>query len=71
MDTALPAEEVEQIEAVLNGFKASHGVDYHALRTRQSGANRFAAFEAQKARSLFEAEGIRVEWNPHRLEIQR
>jgi cation diffusion facilitator family transporter len=43
MDTALPADELEAVKAAL----ASHlkdGVQYHALRTRQSGARRFVSF---------------------------
>jgi cation diffusion facilitator family transporter len=42
MDTALPAGELEAVKAAL----ASHlgeGVQYHALRTRQSGARRFVS----------------------------
>ena len=43
MDTALPADELAAVKAAL----ASHlkdGVQYHALRTRQSGARRFVSF---------------------------
>ena len=40
MDTGLPAEEMQAIRNVLEGF-ASDGMHYHALRTRQAGAWRF------------------------------
>jgi cation diffusion facilitator family transporter len=46
MDTALPADEVEQIETVLNKY-AVDGVHYHALRTRQAGAQRFMSVHVQ------------------------
>lgn len=42
MDTALPAAEVQLIKAILDNYKAE-GVNYHALRTRQSGARRFVS----------------------------
>jgi cation diffusion facilitator family transporter len=41
MDTALPKEEVDIIKSVLVGHKAQI-VDFHALRTRKSGNQRFA-----------------------------
>jgi cation diffusion facilitator family transporter len=40
MDTALPPEELEKIHQVLEPHKQT-GVQYHALRTRQSGSERF------------------------------
>lgn len=40
MDTALPAGEIEQIQAVLDEFR-QYGIEIHALRTRQSGPRRF------------------------------
>jgi cation diffusion facilitator family transporter len=40
LDTALPAEERAQIEALLESYKA-RGVQFHALRTRESGSRRF------------------------------
>ncbi|MEW5987121.1 MAG: cation diffusion facilitator family transporter [Chloroflexota bacterium] len=46
MDTALPAEEVAQIEAVLRDYEG-RGVRYHALRTRRSGPNRFMSVHIQ------------------------
>jgi cation diffusion facilitator family transporter len=46
MDTALPLAEIEKIEAILNQHKKD-GVTYHALRTRQSGAQRFVTLHIQ------------------------
>jgi cation diffusion facilitator family transporter len=43
LDVSLPAEEVAQVAGVLEGY-ASRGVGYHALRTRQAGAQRFVSF---------------------------
>jgi divalent metal cation (Fe/Co/Zn/Cd) transporter len=40
MDAALPVSEQEQVREVLDRFAGS-GVQYHALRTRRSGAHRF------------------------------
>jgi cation diffusion facilitator family transporter len=40
MDTALPADEVQQIQAALERYRAQ-GVEIHALRTRQSASRRF------------------------------
>jgi len=40
MDTALPAEELAAVEQILDRYRGE-GVEYHALRTRQSGARRF------------------------------
>lgn len=42
MDTVLPAHEQEALRAVLNRYR-EQGVQYHALRTRQSGAQRFVS----------------------------
>jgi cation diffusion facilitator family transporter len=41
IDTALPNTERQAVTAILEAFRATHGIDYHALRTRQSGARRF------------------------------
>ncbi len=41
MDTAVSAENSEKIVKVLDGYVAAQGIDYHALRTRQSGARKF------------------------------
>ena len=40
MDITLPDEDHLAVQAVLSGYRA-HGVDFHALRTRESGARRF------------------------------
>jgi cation diffusion facilitator family transporter len=42
MDSALPADEERNLRAVLERY-ATDGVQYHALRTRQSGARRFVS----------------------------
>jgi cation diffusion facilitator family transporter len=42
MDTALPPEEQEILKKVLEPY-TKKGVQYHALRTRQSGSRRFAS----------------------------
>jgi cation diffusion facilitator family transporter len=42
LDTALPAAEITQLRAVLDRYQ-SGGVQYHALRTRQSGSRRFVS----------------------------
>ncbi|MDP1547985.1 MAG: cation diffusion facilitator family transporter, partial [Anaerolineales bacterium] len=43
MDTALPTEEQEILRKTLEPY-TKKGVQYHALRTRQSGSRRFASF---------------------------
>lgn len=43
MDTALPAVELERVQQVLERYR-SQGVEFHALRSRQSGARRFVSF---------------------------
>ncbi len=40
MDAALPPEDLAQLEAVLDGFRAQ-GIGFHALRTRRSASRRF------------------------------
>jgi cation diffusion facilitator family transporter len=42
MDTALPAEEQIAIQQVLEPYQ-QNGIEFHALRTRQSGARRFTS----------------------------
>jgi cation diffusion facilitator family transporter len=42
MDTALPAAEMDALRKVLDAYTRD-GVEYHALRTRQSGARRFVS----------------------------
>lgn len=41
LDAAVPSSERAQIEAVLDQCVREQGIDWHALRTRQSGARRF------------------------------
>lgn len=43
LDASLPADEVTRLTGVLDGY-APRGVGYHALRTRQAGAQRFVSF---------------------------
>lgn len=40
MDVAIPHEEQQQIEDILNSY-TEMGIDYHALRTRQAASRRF------------------------------
>jgi cation diffusion facilitator family transporter len=42
MDTALPASELAAVKAALDSH-LDDGIEYHALRTRQSGARRFVS----------------------------
>lgn len=42
MDTALPPDELRKINAVLTKYQAE-GVQFHAVRSRQSGARRFVS----------------------------
>jgi cation diffusion facilitator family transporter len=46
MDTALPQAQLEAITAILDG-RASQGVRYHALRSRQAGARYFVSMHIQ------------------------
>ena len=46
MDVSLPVEEVARVRDVLDGY-CSDEVQYHALRTRQSGAYRFVSVHVQ------------------------
>ncbi|MBI5559257.1 MAG: cation transporter [Deltaproteobacteria bacterium] len=43
MDTAIPAEDVDTIRSVLEKYTQAE-IDYHALRTRQSGSRQFVSF---------------------------
>jgi cation diffusion facilitator family transporter len=43
MDTSLPESEQNALRAVLFRYAADEGVQFHALRTRQSGARRFVS----------------------------
>jgi divalent metal cation (Fe/Co/Zn/Cd) transporter len=40
LDTAIPADDREKIARVLDGYQAQ-GVEFHSMRTRQSGPRRF------------------------------
>jgi len=40
MDVSIPAEEIEVIETILEGYRRL-GLDFHALRTRQAGTRAF------------------------------
>lgn len=42
LDVALPADELAELERVLDGFRA-RGIAFHAVRTRQSGARAFVS----------------------------
>ena len=44
MDTGLPPEEQSLIQSVLDGYRESGGVQFHALRTRQAGTRAFVSF---------------------------
>jgi cation diffusion facilitator family transporter len=55
MDTALPASELLAVKAALDSH-LSDGIEYHALRTRQSGARRFVSFHVL----------VPGEWTVHR-----
>jgi len=41
MDTAMPAEERVILENIFNHYQAREGIEWHGLRTRQSGARSF------------------------------
>jgi cation diffusion facilitator family transporter len=43
LDSALPAEDLEALRAVLARHAASAGAQFHAVRTRQAGARRFVS----------------------------
>ena len=47
MDAALPETELAAILQILARFQQTHGIQYHALRTRQSGAQRFVSLHIQ------------------------
>lgn len=40
LDRALPADEIEAVNRVLDGYRG-RGIDFHALRTRQAGSRAF------------------------------
>ena len=47
MDSALPAEELGRVTAVLDQYQQQREIEYHALRTRQAGAQRFISVHVQ------------------------
>jgi len=55
MDTALPPEELVAVKAALDSH-LNDGIEYHALRTRQSGARRFVSLDVL----------VPGEWTVHR-----
>jgi len=44
MDVAIPEPEQEEIEKIFAEYRPRYAVDFHALRTRQSGSRRFVSF---------------------------
>jgi cation diffusion facilitator family transporter len=46
MDTALPQDEIDRIDGILDDYRAQ-GVTFHALRTREAGSQRFVSFHVQ------------------------
>jgi cation diffusion facilitator family transporter len=44
LDAAIPAEDLASIETIFAEYRPRYGVEFHALRTRQSGARRFISF---------------------------
>lgn len=46
MDTSLPPHELTKIMEILDSYR-HHSIQYHALRTRQSGAQRFVSVHIQ------------------------
>jgi cation diffusion facilitator family transporter len=47
VDESLPAREVEEIRAAVQGFSADGVVGYHELRTRQAGSRRYVDLHIQ------------------------
>lgn len=47
MDSALPPEEMEKVTAVLTRYHDEKSITYHALRSRESGAQRFISVHVQ------------------------
>ncbi|MCA9796658.1 MAG: cation transporter [Candidatus Eremiobacteraeota bacterium] len=44
LDASLPADERDRLTAILDGYRQSDGVDFHAVRTRRAGARSFISF---------------------------
>lgn len=47
MDASLPVEEVAKVVEILESYTQPEGIEYHALRSRQSGSLRFVSFHIQ------------------------
>lgn len=47
MDASLPESELAVILQILHRFQQMHGIQYHALRTRESGVQRFVSLHIQ------------------------
>ncbi|HEV2074510.1 MAG TPA: cation diffusion facilitator family transporter [Thermomicrobiales bacterium] len=43
LDTALPPEDLQHIHDILARYRAEHGIETHALRTRAAGTRRFVS----------------------------
>ena len=43
MDVSIPEDEIKAVEAILDGYR-KHGMEFHALRTRQAGTRAFISF---------------------------
>ncbi len=41
LDAALPPEDVAEIDKILDWYRTERGIDFHALRTREAGRQRF------------------------------
>jgi len=44
LDQAIEGEDVQVVEKIFAEYRRRHGVDFHALRTRQAGSRRFISF---------------------------
>lgn len=44
LDAAIPSSEVADIERIFEEYRGRHGVEFHALLTRQAGTRRFVSF---------------------------
>jgi cation diffusion facilitator family transporter len=44
LDAAIPAAELAVVEKIFTEYRQRHGVDFHALRTRQAGSRHFISF---------------------------
>jgi divalent metal cation (Fe/Co/Zn/Cd) transporter len=44
LDAAVPPGELADIERIFAEYRARHGVEFHALLTRQAGTRRFVSF---------------------------